>query len=47
MYFLRGDLPWQGIKGKTIKEKYLKIMETKIESLPEILCKGFPGKPPN
>lgn len=44
MYFLRGDLPWQGIKGKTKKEKYMNIMEKKIETTPDILCKGYPGK---
>jgi hypothetical protein len=43
MYFLRGELPWQGTKGKTKKEKYVKIMEKKIESTPDVLCKGYPG----
>ena len=44
VYFLRGELPWQGMKAKTTKEKYEKIMEKKIATQIETLCKGFPGK---
>jgi len=44
MYFIRGDLPWQGFKGKTKKEKYMKILEKKIECMPEVLCKGYPDE---
>ncbi len=43
MYFLKGKLPWQGLQGKTKKEKYDKIMETKIATPIETLCKGYPG----
>lgn len=43
VYFLRGELPWQGLKAKTMKEKYEKIMEKKISTQIEVLCKGFPG----
>jgi hypothetical protein len=32
------------MKAKTMKEKYEKIMEKKISSSIETLCKGFPGK---
>jgi len=42
MYFLRGNLPWQSVKGKTRKEKHDKIMEMKICYTPERLCDGFP-----
>jgi casein kinase 1 len=31
------------MKAKTMKEKYEKIMEKKISSSIENLCKGFPG----
>jgi hypothetical protein len=39
----RGDLPWQGMRAKTKKEKYQKIMEKKIAITPDELCKTFPG----
>lgn len=42
IYFLRGELPWQGLKAKNIKEKYEKIMEKKISTSVDTLCKGFP-----
>ena len=44
VYFLLGELPWQGMKAKTMKEKYEKIMEKKISTPIDSLCKGFPGK---
>jgi len=42
IYFLLGELPWQGLKAKNMKEKYEKIMEKKISTPIEVLCKGFP-----
>jgi casein kinase I family protein HRR25 len=42
VYFLRGDLPWQGMKARTMKEKYEKIMEKKIATPVNKLCEGFP-----
>jgi len=31
------------MKAKNRKEKYQKIMEKKISTTPEILCKNYPG----
>ena len=42
MYFLRGSLPWQGLKAATKKIKYEKISEKKMSTPIEVLCKGFP-----
>jgi hypothetical protein len=44
MYFLRGSLPWQGLKADTLKERYQKIGETKRATPIEALCEGYPGK---
>lgn len=43
LYFLRGDLPWQGLKAKNKKEKYAKIMEKKTSIDVNRLFKGYPG----
>ncbi|XP_061927326.1 casein kinase I isoform X10 [Apis cerana] len=42
MYFLRGSLPWQGLKADTLKERYQKIGDTKRNTPIEILCDGHP-----
>ncbi|GBE88019.1 Casein kinase I homolog 1 [Sparassis crispa] len=42
MYFLRGGLPWQGLRAATNKQKYEKIGEKKQSTLIEELCEGFP-----
>ncbi|CAL8123841.1 unnamed protein product [Orchesella dallaii] len=42
LYFLRGSLPWQGLKAATKKQKYQKIAEVKMSTAIEDLCKGFP-----
>jgi len=44
LYFLRGSLPWQGLKAATKKQKYEKISEKKMATPPEVLCKGFPAE---
>lgn len=44
MYFLRGNLPWQGIKANTNKEKYEKIGDRKQRVPIEELCRGFPDE---
>lgn len=42
LYFLRGDLPWQGTMARTKGEKCWKIVEKKQKvPIPE-LCEGFP-----
>jgi len=42
MYFLRGSLPWQGLKADTLKERYAKIGDTKRATPIEVLCEGYP-----
>jgi casein kinase 1 len=44
MYFLRGGLPWQGLKAATNKQKYEKIGEKKQTTAIKDLCDGFPGR---
>ncbi|KAI5556438.1 hypothetical protein POPTR_018G041000v4 [Populus trichocarpa] len=42
LYFLRGSLPWQGLKAATKKQKYNKICEKKLSTPIEVLCKSHP-----
>ncbi|CAL0322169.1 unnamed protein product [Lupinus luteus] len=42
LYFLRGSLPWQGLKAATKKQKYDKICEKKVSTPIEALCKSHP-----
>ncbi len=44
LYFLRGSLPWQGLKAATNKQKYEKIGEKKQTTPIKELCEGYPGK---
>ena len=44
MYFLRGNLPWQGLKIKSKENRYAKILEKKKETTSEQLCKNFPDE---
>lgn len=43
MYFLRGGLPWQGLKAATNKQKYEKIGEKKQTTKIYELVDGYPG----
>jgi len=45
MYFMRGSLPWQGLKAATKRQKYERISEKKMSTPIEELCKSFPCKP--
>jgi serine/threonine protein kinase len=42
VYFLKGCLPWQGLKVKVKEERYKKILEKKKETTSEELCSGLP-----
>lgn len=42
VYFLKGELPWQGLKAQNRKMKYKKIMEKKLNTSKHTLCKGLP-----
>ncbi|PAA77122.1 hypothetical protein BOX15_Mlig003820g1 [Macrostomum lignano] len=44
MYFLRGTLPWQGLKAATKRQKYERISEKKMQTPVEALCQGYPGE---
>jgi hypothetical protein len=44
MYFLRGSLPWQNLRANNKKDKYERIMEKKLSTPIEALCKGFPNE---
>ena len=42
MYFLRGNLPWQGVKVKEGEKHYEKIGNVKMNTSVDELCEGFP-----
>ena len=44
MYFIRGSLPWQGLKINKKEDRYKKICEKKIETSAKDLCAGFPSE---
>ncbi|KAI8876386.1 binary complex of casein kinase-1 with Cki7 [Backusella circina FSU 941] len=44
MYFLRGSLPWQGLKAASNKQKYEKIGEKKQTTGVRSLCEGYPSQ---
>lgn len=44
VYFLRGRLPWQGLRAETRAEKYSKIKEVKQNTSLFELCAGLPNE---
>lgn len=42
IYFLKGSLPWQGMRASTKKEKYRLIQDKKISTAVDVLCRGLP-----
>jgi len=44
IYFLRGNLPWQGVKVVDKKAKYEMIKSKKTEMSLEDLCEGLPSE---
>jgi len=44
VYFLKGFLPWQGIRAATKKQKYQKIMQKKMATPIESLCRNLPSE---
>jgi len=43
LYFLKGSLPWQGVPTHNKNDKYKKIMELKMLTSTENLCKDCPS----
>lgn len=44
VYFVRGSLPWQGLKATSSKRKEELIVEKKKTTSIEELCNGLPGE---
>jgi serine/threonine protein kinase len=44
LYFLKGKLPWQGLKAANRTKKYEYILDKKVNTPPEALCSGLPGE---
>lgn len=42
IYFLKGSLPWQGLKAKNAQKKYQLILEKKQQVSVSQLCQGCP-----
>ena len=42
MYFLRGNLPWQGLDARSKREKYQRILDVKQRTKLSTLCAGHP-----
>ena len=44
IYFLKGKLPWQGLKANDKRVKYGLILETKLKIPIKTLCEGLPDE---
>jgi hypothetical protein len=44
IYFLKGTLPWQGLKAKNAQKKYRMILEKKQQVSIAQLCQGCPSQ---
>jgi len=44
IYFMKGRLPWQGLKVDNKRINYLKIGQMKKNILPEVLCENLPSE---
>ena len=44
IHFVIGELPWMGIKAKSLGEKYKRVYEKKQETVPDDLCKILPDE---
>lgn len=42
IYFLRGNLPWQGLEANGRSDQFKKILECKLNTPIDELCKGYP-----
>lgn len=44
LYFLKGILPWQNMRANNKKDKYERIMEKKLSTPIDYLCKSLPAE---
>ena len=44
IYFLKGNLPWQGLKVNKKEDRYIKIRDIKKATSAKDLCAGFPSE---
>ena len=44
VYFLRGSLPWQGLKASKGESRTKLVKEMKIKMLAGELCEGLPAE---
>ena len=42
IFFIKGKLPWQSIKGRNMEERYTLLYKKRLEITPEKLCESLP-----